>query len=271
MQGLEGFIPTDLKVEYINALLNVGFDTIDFGSFVSPRAVPQMSDTAEVLKQLDLTTTNSKLLAIVANLRGATDASQYDEIQYLGYPLSISETFQQRNTNQTIVESLNMLAEMQDLCIERSKELVVYLSMGFGNPYGDPYDKDIVHQFVDILKSLEVRIISLADTVGSAKEEEIRDLFSFLIPANPEIEFGAHLHSNPRTSRSKIQATIASGCTRIDGALNGYGGCPFATDELTGNIATEEIISVLQEQNQKFTYDKEALGEAMKIAGSVFA
>ena len=219
MQGLHDFIPTEKKIAYINQLLKVGFDTIDFGSFVSPKAIPQMRDTAKVLAGLQLDSTNSKLLAIVANIRGANDACHFDEIQYLGYPLSLSETFQQRNTNRSINDAFNDLAEMQELCEDFEKTLVVYLSMGFGNPYGDPYEMGYVGEFVDRLDRMEVQIISLADTIGVSNPENISSLFETLIPKFPHIEFGAHLHSTPDTIDEKVDAAFQSGCRRMDGAI----------------------------------------------------
>ena len=243
MQGIHDFIPTAQKTGYINQLLKVGFDTIDFGSFVSPKAIPQMRDTAEVLQGLDLSNTSSKLLAIVANLRGANDACQFDEIHYLGYPLSLSETFQYRNTNRSIDAAFDDLAEMQDMVLASDKVLVVYLSMGFGNPYGDPYEMEYVEGFVSRLDEMDVEIISLADTIGIAKPEEIQTLFTSVIPKFPHIEFGAHLHATPETMREKLDAAYRSGCRRMDGAILGYGGCPMAKDDLTGNMATEKMIA----------------------------
>lgn len=270
MQGIEEFIPTQGKIEYINQLLKVGFDTIDFGSFVSPKSIPQMVDSVEVLKGLDINNTKSKLLAIVANFRGAQDAVQHEEITYLGYPFSISETFQKRNTNKSIVESLNILGEIQELCVNHNKTLVVYLSMGFGNPYGDPYNKEIVHQFADIMVSLDISTISLADTIGSATDKDIMDLFTFLIPAYPNVEFGAHLHSVPDAVEGKIKAVIDSGCRRIDGALKGFGGCPFAKDDLTGNIATEKIVEVAEKSNIGLDLNRDALDKALLESSKVF-
>ncbi|MTI20719.1 hydroxymethylglutaryl-CoA lyase, partial [Fulvivirga sp. RKSG066] len=232
MQGIHEFIPTQEKTDYINELLKVGFDTIDFGSFVSPKAIPQMKDTAEVLRGLELDGTKSKLLAIVANLRGAQDASSFDEITYLGFPFSISETFQQRNTNKSILEALNSLDEIQNLCVKHDKKLVSYISMGFGNPYDDPYNVEIVAKFTDILASMGIKIISLADTIGVSNKENIDYLYKGLIKEYPDVEFGAHLHSNPKTAIDKIVAAYEAGCRRFDGAINGYGGCPMAKDEL---------------------------------------
>ncbi len=243
MQGIKQFIPTEKKVQYIQALLRVGFDTIDFGSFVSPKAIPQMSDTAQVLSQLDLSQTKSKLLAIVANLRGAEDACMYPEIDYLGYPFSISENFQMRNTHKTIAQSVDILKAILNVANKHSKEVVVYISMGFGNPYGDPWNVEIVGNWTERLHKMGVRILSLSDTIGSSEPETIAYLFSNLIPAYPHIEFGAHLHTNPRTWFEKIDAAYNSGCKRFDGAIQGFGGCPMAKDELTGNMPTEKLFS----------------------------
>lgn len=270
MQGIREFIPTHLKASYINQLLQVGFDTIDFGSFVSPKAIPQMSDTTEVLSQLDLTNTQSKLLAIVANTRGAEEAAQHEEITYLGFPFSISETFQQRNTNKSIIEALNTLNEIQDICIKQHKVLVSYISMGFGNPYGDPYDVEIVGKFTDILYTMGVRIISLADTIGVSNRENIRYLYQNLIKEYPDVEFGAHLHSNPETALEKIDAAYQAGCRRFDGAINGFGGCPMAKDDLVGNIATETIVSYLEKKNPKLGLNQEAFTAALDAAPAIF-
>jgi hydroxymethylglutaryl-CoA lyase len=244
MQGLKDFIPTEVKAAYINQLLNVGFDTIDFGSFVSPKAIPQMRDTIEVLGQLDLSTTKTKLLAIVANQRGAEDASQFSEIQYLGYPFSISETFQVRNTNATIEESLERVEEIQAICSRSKKELVVYISMGFGNPYGDPWNVDTVVHWVDQLAEMGIRILQLSDTIGVSNPASITYLFSSLIPYyQPKgIEIGAHLHTEPHNWKEKVEAAWNSGCTRFDGAIKGFGGCPMAKDDLTGNMPMENMV-----------------------------
>ena len=271
MQGLHTFIPTEQKVAYLNQLVKVGFDTIDFGSFVSPKAIPQLRDTAEVLEQLDLSTTSSKLLAIVANVRGAEDACKFEAIRYLGFPLSISETFQQRNTNKSISEALNVVSEIQGLCEKHNKEQVVYISMGFGNPYNDPYDAGIVEQFSEILATLGVKIISLADTIGVSEPQQIEYLFKSLIKKFPDAEFGAHLHSNPKTSIEKIEAAFNSGCQRFDGALKGFGGCPMAKDELVGNMATETIISFLDSKQVDLKLDREEFGKAMMMAEGVFS
>ncbi|MGH1383462.1 hydroxymethylglutaryl-CoA lyase [Kordia sp.] len=243
MQGIKMFIPTEKKVQYIQSLLRVGFDTIDFGSFVSPKAIPQMVDTAEVLSKLDLSTTESKLLAIVANVRGANDASTHPEIQYLGYPFSISENFQMRNTHKTIAQSIETLQEILNIANKTNKEVVAYLSMGFGNPYGDPWNVEIVGEWTEKLSNMGVKILSLSDTIGSSTPEVIEYLYSNLIPKYPEIEFGAHLHTTPSSWHEKIDAAYKAGCRRFDGAIQGFGGCPMAKDELTGNMPTEKMVS----------------------------
>lgn len=244
LQGIKShFISTDRKALYINSLLKVGFDTIDFGSFVSPKAIPQMRDTAAVLAQLDLSTTRSKLLAIIANYRGAEDAVQFEEIDYLGYPFSISENFQMRNTHKTINESIVTLDKILNLADQSKKEVVAYLSMGFGNPYGDPWNVDIVANWTEKLSSMGVKILSLSDTVGSSTPEVIAYLFSNLIPKYTNIEFGAHLHTTPDKWFEKVDAAFKAGCSRFDGAIKGYGGCPMAKDELTGNMPTEKLVS----------------------------
>lgn len=243
MQGIKNWIPTKQKVQYIQSLLHCGYDTIDFGSFVSPKAIPQMQDTAQVLSELDLSVTKSKLLAIVANLRGAEDAVKHPEIHYLGYPFSISENFQMRNTHKTIAESLVILQEILNLAHKNNKEVVAYLSMGFGNPYGDPWNVGIVGEWTERLSAMGVKILSLSDTVGSSTPDIISYLFSNLIPKYPHIEFGAHLHTTPNAWFEKIEAAFTSGCCRFDGAIQGFGGCPMAKDELTGNMPTEKMLS----------------------------
>ena len=269
MQGIKTVIPTQLKVEYINKLLRVGFHTIDFGSFVSAKAIPQMADTVSVLKGLDLTGTRSKLLAIVANTRGAEEASTHPAISYLGFPLSISETFQKRNTNKSIPEALNTLEEIKNICLRSGKQLVTYISMGFGNPYGDPYAPEIVTRFVDILIVLGSDIISLADTIGVAVSADIEPLFASVSRQFPQAEIGVHLHSTPSASREKIEAAYRGGCRRFDGALRGFGGCPMAKDELVGNIATETIISCLEEKDTGLRLDKKSLNAALLMADQV--
>ena len=243
MQGIKMFIPTEKKVKYLQSLLNCGFDTLDFGSFVSPKAIPQMADTAEVLAELDLSQTNTKLLAIVANVRGAQAAALYQPIQYLGYPFSISENFQMRNTHKTIAQSIESLKEILDIAHNVDKEVVAYLSMGFGNPYGDPWNVEIVGEWTEKLSTMGVRILSLSDTIGSSTPEDINYIFSNLIPQYSNIEFGAHLHTTPSTWHEKINAAYIAGCRRYDGAIQGFGGCPMAKDELTGNMPTEKMLS----------------------------
>ena len=270
MQGIHQFIPTELKARYINALLQVGFDTIDFGSFVSAKAIPQMQDTGDVLKMLDLSSTKSKLLAIVANKRGAIDAVQFEEIAYLGYPFSVSETFQLRNTNATIEESLSRVADIQDICFSNNRKLVIYLSMGFGNPYGDPWNVEIVQHWVDHLAEMDIRIMALSDTIGVSNPDNISYLFSNLIPPYPDVEFGAHLHTQPHNWKEKMEAAYNSGCRRFDAAMKGYGGCPMAKDELTGNMATENVYSYFQEIGVETELDALAFGEAMRLVNEVF-
>jgi len=270
MQGIKShFIPTEAKAQYINALLRVGFDTIDFGSFVSPKAIPQMKDTAEVLSKLDLSATSSKLLAIIANIRGAEDASKFEEINYLGYPFSISENFQMRNTGKTIAQSTIILEEILNIATKTNKEVVAYLSMGFGNPYGDPWNVEIVANWTEKLAKMGVKIISLSDTIGSSDAKIIDYLFSNLIPSYPNIEFGAHLHTTPTTWFEKVDAAFKAGCNRFDGAIKGYGGCPMAKDELTGNMPTEKLITYFNHKkavtNIKAMAFESAYNEALKI------
>jgi len=272
MQGLKEFIPTETKSAYINQLLLAGFDTIDFGSFVSPKAIPQMRDTAEVLSQLNLSNTESKLLAIVANQRGAEDAAQFPEISYLGYPFSISETFQIRNTNATIEESLVRVEEIQDICLRSKKELVVYISMGFGNPYGDPWNAEIVVKWVDRLSEMGIRILQLSDTIGVSNPASITYLFKNLIPyyMPKGIEIGAHLHTEPHNWREKIEAAWQSGCSRFDGAIKGFGGCPMAKDDLTGNMPTENMVHFFKENGIPTGIDEPVFEKAMGMALEVF-
>ncbi len=268
MQGIRKFIPTEKKVQYIQSLLRVGFDTIDFGSFVSPKAIPQMVDTAEVLAKLDLSRTQSKLLAIIANTRGAKDACQHPEIDYLGFPFSISENFQMRNTHKTIDESVVTLSEILELANVNNKKVVVYISMGFGNPYGDPWNVDIVGEWTERLSKMGVKILSLSDTVGTSDPETIDYLFSNLIPRYPKIEFGAHLHTTPATWFEKIDAAFKAGCMRYDGAIQGFGGCPMAKDELTGNMPTEKMLSYFttkKKNNLNATSFESSYNEATKI------
>jgi len=270
MQGWKSFIPTERKIEYINSLLRVGFDTIDFGSFVSPKAIPQMADTKEVLKGLNLDGSNSKLLAIIANIRGAEEASVYDEISFLGFPFSISETFQQRNTNSSIAESLNRVEEIQRICVAGHKQLVIYISMGFGNPYGDPYSEEIVFDWVTRLTKLGVNIISLADTVGIATVAQVKRITKYVIELLPGIEVGVHLHSTPVNWKEKLEAAVDAGCLRFDGALKGIGGCPMANDELVGNMNSEWMIDYFEENKLTTGLNRDALMESLSIASEIF-
>ncbi len=270
MQGLHEFIPTEIKAAYINTLLKVGFDTIDFGSFVSPKAIPQLRDTKEVLSMLDLSGSKSKLLAIIANLRGAEDALLFDQITYLGFPFSVSEEFQKRNTNSTIEESLKRVEEIQNLCAKKNKELIIYISMGFGNPYGEEWNAEIVMQWVKKLSALGIKIFALSDTVGVSNPENITHLFTHLIPEFPQVEFGAHLHSNPLTWEEKVNAAWNSGCRRFDSAIKGIGGCPMAKDELVGNLATENIIAYFDKINQSLTLDRVAFTTSLLKASATF-
>jgi hydroxymethylglutaryl-CoA lyase len=271
MQGIdEYFIPTQQKADYINQLLKVGFDTIDFGSFVSPKAIPQMRDTAEVLSKLNLSSSSSKLLAIIANERGAEDACAFEEIDYLGYPFSISETFQLRNTNATIDQSLKRLGQIQELVQKHHKKLVVYVSMGFGNPYGDEWNVDIVQKWVNLLADMGVKIMSLSDTIGVANRETIEYLFSNLIPPYPDVEFGAHFHTRPDEWEEKIDAAYVNGCRRFDGAIKGYGGCPMAADDLTGNMPTEKMLTYFVRKKADLSLNMDAFGKALRMANEVF-
>ena len=270
MQGWKKFIPTEKKVEYINSLLRVGFDTIDFGSFVSPKAIPQMADTKDVVKGLELETSGTKLLAIVANMRGAEEASVFDEILYLGFPFSVSETFQHRNTNSSVEQSLGRVEEIQNLCIKTGKQLVVYISMGFGNPYGDRYSEEIVFEWVNRLVAMDIGIISLADTVGIATPEQVYDVTNYLVDSLPVTEIGVHLHSTPQNWIEKLRAAIKAGCKRFDGALKGIGGCPMADDELVGTMNSELMINYFEEQGLLSGLNKEALAESLSIAEEIF-
>lgn len=271
MQGIKTFIPTELKANYIQSLLRVGFDTLDFGSFVSPKAIPQMRDTKEVLDKLDLSCTRTKLLSIVANLRGAEMACSFDSIDYLGFPFSISENFQMRNTHKTISESEIVLKDILEITQKSNKKLVVYMSMAFGNPYGDPWDVDIVGEWADRLQSMGVEILSLSDTIGSSKPESISYLFSNLIPKFPHIEFGAHLHTHPNSWYEKLNAAYKAGCHRFDGAIQGFGGCPMASDSLTGNMPTEKIISYLNSEKIKTNLNVLAFESAHNEASKLFS
>lgn len=272
MQSWHKPVSTEKKVAYINQLLRVGFDTIDFGSFVSPKAIPQMADTKEVLKGLDLSGTKSSLLAIVANIRGAREALVYDEIHYLGFPFSVSETFQKRNTNSSMQESLTRVDEIQNLCRQSGKELVLYISMGFGNPYGDTYHPDIVIKWIDELMKLEIKIFPISDTVGVSNPQNIGELFDALHQAfgDKDIEFGAHFHSTPDTRVEKLEAAFAHHCSRLDSALRGIGGCPMAQDDLVGNMATETIVDFLEEKQIILHLDQEAFQKAQLMATEIF-
>jgi hydroxymethylglutaryl-CoA lyase len=274
MQGIKAFIPTDRKVAYIQSLLRVGFDTIDFGSFVSPKAIPQMQDTAEVLVRLDLSKTKSKLLAIIANTQGAIAASQHQPIQYLGFPFSISENFQMRNTHKTIAESVITLQEIIEIADKSNKEVVAYLSMGFGNPYGDPWSMEIVGEWTEKLSTMGVKILSLSDTVGSSTPEVIQYLFSHLIPKYSKIEFGAHLHTTPDKWFEKMDAAYNAGCRRFDGAIQGFGGCPMARDVLTGNMPTEKLLSYFNSKKENTNLSamsfESAYNEASKLFGDFY-
>jgi hydroxymethylglutaryl-CoA lyase len=270
MQGWQHFIPTAKKIQYINALLKVGFDTIDFGSFVSPKAIPQMADTKQVIGNLELGESSSKLLAIIANERGAQDAVLFDEISYLGFPFSVSETFQMRNTNSTIAQSLGRVEEIQNLCIKNKKELVVYISMGFGNPYGDVYNEQIVFEWVNKLLDLDIKIISLADTVGLATQEQVYQVTKYLVDLLPETEIGVHLHSTPVNWKEKVDAALQAGCKRFDGALKGIGGCPMADDELVGNMDTELMIPYFGELNLLNNLNNDALKKCSMLASEIF-
>lgn len=271
MQGIAPFIPTQKKADYINALLKVGFDTIDFGSFVSPKAIPQLRDTAKVVSMLDMSQTTTKLLSVVGNLRGAKDAVEFDEITYLGFPFSISETFLKRNLNSSIEKSTQTVSELLNICDKKKKELVVYVSMGFGNPYGDPYNTDIVCEYVDKLSKMGVKIIPLSDTIGSSKVPLITNLFSGLIPEFPEIEFGFHLHTSVRHWYRKVNAAYKSGCRRFDTVINGLGGCPMAEeDKLVGNLRTSNLLEYLESIGASTNIDEEAFLQAYMKALKTF-
>lgn len=270
MQGWKHFIPTERKIEYLNSLLQIGFDTVDFGSFVSPKAIPQMADTKEVIRNLKVESSKSKLLAIVANTRGAEDAVAYNEISYLGFPFSISPTFQLRNTNSSLEESLVRVEEIQNLCLRNDKQLVIYLSMGFGNPYGDAYNDEILLKWADEMINREIKIISLADTVGVATPDQISFALNALIPKYPDTTIGVHLHSTPGNWKAKLEAAVNAGCKRFEGALKGIGGCPMAQDELVGNMNTELIISYLDDRNLIDGLNKEALQKSLHLASDIF-
>lgn len=270
MQGWERFIPTEQKVAYLNSLLKVGFDVLDFGSFVSPKAIPQLADTKDVVPQLNMADTNTKLLAIIANTRGANDAVVFDEITYLGFPFSISETFQLRNTNKTIAESLKHVEEIQNLCVQRNKEMVVYISMGFGNPYGDEYNAEVAIKWVGQLAQLGIKTIAMADTVGVAQPDNIEYIYKSLIPEFTDINIGAHFHSTVETWEEKIQAAYDNGCLSFDSAIKGIGGCPMAEDELVGNIATERLVEWCQRKEIPLSLDMDAFNQSLLMASDVF-
>jgi len=272
MQGIKSQIPTEKKVKYLNQLLSVGFDTLDFGSFVSPKAIPQMADTKEVLNQLNLSSTKTKLLAIVANERGASDASKFDEIDYLGFPFSISETFQKRNTNSGIDESLVRVENIASIADAANKKLVVYISMAFGNPYGEKWHPDIAARWSEKLsKDMGVKILALSDTIGSSDKKSIHDLFSTLIPELPSVEFGAHLHTTPESWKEKVESAYLAGCRRFDGAIKGYGGCPMAKDELTGNMPTENMLTYFSKNTDEIlNIEEDKFAEAIEIASEIF-
>jgi hydroxymethylglutaryl-CoA lyase len=272
MQGIKIQIPTEKKVRYLNQLLKVGFDTLDFGSFVSPKAIPQMADTQEVLKKLDLSDTDTRLLAIVANERGASDASAFEEIDFLGFPFSISETFQKRNTNSGIEESLVRVENISKIADSANKQLVVYLSMAFGNPYGEKWHPDIAARWSERLsKEFGIKILALSDTIGSSNKETITDLFKTLIPDLPSVEFGAHLHTTSDTWREKVEAAYLSGCRRFDGAIKGYGGCPMAKDDLTGNMPTENMLTYFSKNTDEIlNIEEDKFAEAVEIASEIF-
>jgi hydroxymethylglutaryl-CoA lyase len=270
MQGWKDFIPTAKKIEYLNTLLKVGFDTIDFGSFVSPKAIPQLADTREVVSKLDLANSKTKLLAIVANTRGAEEAASFDAINCLGFPFSVSPTFQQRNTNSTIEESFKRIEEIQSICVRNHKQLVVYISMGFGNPYGDAYSEEIVFEWVHKITGLGINIISLADTVGLATPEQVFSVTNYLIKQLPQQEVGVHLHSTLYGWKDKIDAALKAGCRRFDGALKGIGGCPMADDELVGNMDSEQLIPFFSEKKLLKILDKAALEKSIQLAAAMF-
>lgn len=270
MQGIKEFIPSELKLKYLNALMKVGFDTLDFGSFVSPKAIPQLSDTKKIIEDIDLSLSNTQLLAICANKRGAEDIVKFEEIDYIGYPFSVSETFQMRNTNKNIKESFDLVIEMQDLALSNNKTLVVYLSMAFGNPYCDPWHPDIVTNWAELMVEEGIEIISLADTIGSSNSENIQQLFSTIIPQFEDTEIGAHFHTTPESWEKKVQTAYDNGCRRFDGALKGFGGCPMAKDDLTGNMPTEKLLAFMDMNLVSHELNLEHFEEAMEIANFIF-
>jgi len=270
MQGWKSFIPTAEKIRYINSLLEIGFDTIDFGSFVSPKAIPQMADTKEVIQRIRVEGTQTKLLAIVANVRGAEEGSVYDEIDYLGFPFSVSETFQQRNTNSSISQSLARVEEIQNICSKTKKRLVIYISMGFGNPYGDVYSEEIVFNWISKIVELGVETISLADTVGLANPDQVYSMTKYVVDEFSHIDIGVHLHSRPDSWKEKLDAAVNAGCKRFDGALKGFGGCPMANDDLVGNMRTEWMVNHFKEKKMMKDLDNDALGKSLQIASEIF-
>ncbi|MBN8667885.1 MAG: hydroxymethylglutaryl-CoA lyase [Chitinophagales bacterium] len=270
MQGWKKPISTEKKISYLNQLLKVGFHTLDFGSFVSPKAIPQMADTAEVVARLDKSGSSTQLLAIIANLRGAEQAASFEQIDVLGFPFSVSETFQQRNTQASMETAIERVADIQDLCVEKGKQLVVYISMGFGNPYGDPYDEDIVFEWVNRLVGMDIGIISLADTVGIATPEQVYDMTGYLVESFPGTEIGVHLHSRPDNWKEKLEAAWKAGCRRFDGAIKGIGGCPMADDELVGNLDTLNIVSFFREKGVSMGIDQQVLLDSLPMAEDIF-
>lgn len=271
MQGVATFIPTKIKIGYLNQLLKVGFHTLDCGSFVSPKAVPQMQDTAAVLEGLELEETDTKILIIVANERGAREASLFPHISFLGFPFSLSETFQKKNTNKSMKEAIQTAKSIQNICAINGLDMVCYLSMGFGNPYGDYYDEALVEEYVEQMKSTGIKIFSLSDTVGSASVPQIYQLYSRIVEKFPDIEIGVHLHSQQDKAKDKMEAAYFAGCNRFDGALKGFGGCPFAKDELVGNIATEKIIDLLESKGKELALDKKQLKLSLEMASDIFS
>lgn len=270
MQGIHEFIPTEKKVEYMNSLLQVGFDVLDFGSFVNPKVMPQMADTDQVVEQLDLSNTNTKLLSIIANQKGAERAEAYKQISILGFPFSVSPTFLKRNINSDMAETVTRIGEIKQICDRSNKELMVYISMAFGNPYDDPWNTDVVGEWVEKLAWIGIRKIALSDTIGSANPENIDYLFRFVIPNFPEVEFSAHMHTNPTNWKENVHAAYQAGCRRFDAALKGYGGCPMAKDDLTGNLPTENLLSYFKENNLATNINEEKFNYSMSLTNKVF-
>ena len=270
MQSIKTFIPTDIKLSYLQKLVNVGFDVIDIGSFVSHKAIPQLADSATVIESIDLSNSNSELLVIVANKQGAINACNYDKISFIGYPFSISENFQIRNTNKSIKDSEKELAEILEIADRANKKVVVYLSMCFGNPYGDPWNVEIVNHWISKLIDMNVKIISLSDTIGTSNKESIKTIFSSVIKNHPKIEFGAHLHSDQNTCHEKIKSALEAGCSRFDGVIKGFGGCPMASNELVGNIPTEDILSILNSKNISTNINSELFDKCYNYSVEIF-